>query len=270
MENERPSKGSIRECLDVCTDAVAIVGLDAASDPRKFGYATGFFRDGSVEISSSGCLGTVEGQRDQLCRVVDWIRGVDPKHRILLAIDAPLGWPSALSDALKHHVAGQNVTASKEMTFRRLTERNLRQAEFGGHTPLEVAADRIARATHEALSVLDEIRTMTGLSFPLAWKPGFSGNAVIEVYPAASLKANGLPWSSYKKSEQYDRPKEIAEGLVDIVPGLRSLCDGSVDVFDAGLCLLAAADFLCGSSTPPPESDFETALREGWIWVKQI
>lgn len=269
MENEIASTRATRECLDGCSGVVAIVGLDAASDPRKFGYATGFFRDGSVEISSSGCLGTVEGQRDQLCRVVDWILGVDPKHRILLAIDAPLGWPSALSDALKHHVAGQHVTASKEMTFRRLTERNLRQAEFGGHAPLEVAADRIARATHEALSVLDEIRTMTGLSFPLAWTTGFSGNAVIEVYPAASLKANGLPWSRYKKREQGEQRNEIAARLVEIVRGLEVLCDGSADIFDAGLCLLAAADFLSGKSRPPPESDFETAVGEGWIWVKQ-
>lgn len=269
MSNDDLSGGTTNESVADSAEMVAVVGLDAASDPRKFGYATGYFRNGSVEVSSSGCLGTVEGRRDKLCRVVDWILGIDPKYRILLAIDAPLGWPSALSDALKHHVAGKNLTASKETTFRRLTERNLRQAEFGGHAPLEVAADRIARAAHEALSVLDEIRTMTGLGFPLAWTPGFLGNAVIEVYPAASLKANGLPRSSYKKREQGEKRKEIAARLVNTVRGLDMLCEGSADIFDAGLCLLAAADFLSDKSRPPPECDFEIALREGWIWVKQ-
>ena len=269
MSNDDLSGGTTNESVADGAEMVAVVGLDAASDPRKFGYATGFFQDRVIEISSKGCLGNVEGQRDQLYRVVDWILGIDPNYRILLAIDAPLGWPSALSDALKRHVAGQIVTTPKEMTFRRLTERNLRQAEFGGHAPLEVAADRIARATHEALSVLDEIRTMTELGFPLAWTPGFSGNAVIEVYPAASLKANGLPWSSYKKREQGEKRREIAARLVDTVRGLDLLCEGSADIFDAGLCLLAAADFLSGKSRPPPECDFEIALREGWIWVKQ-
>jgi hypothetical protein len=174
-----------------------------------------------------------------------------------------------LSDALKNHIAGKPFADSKEITFRRLTERNLRRSEFGRHAPLEVAADRIARAAHEALSVLDEIRRKTGLRFPLAWEPDFPQNAVIEVYPAASLKAHGLPFSSYKKPEQHENRAEIAKELSHRIQGLGSYCNGSADIFDAGLCLLSAADFLSGRAVPPPEADLETARQEGWIWVKK-
>lgn len=269
MQTEDSSRCAIRELPDYAAGTVAIVGLDAASDPRKFGYAYGVFRNGFVEVGSAGCLGTVAGTRDQLFRLADWILSLTGKHRILLAIDAPLGWPSALSDALKNHTAGQPIADSKEMTFRRLTERNLRRLEFGGHSPLEVAADKIARATHEALSVLGEIRTRTGLDFPLAWDPEIMDNAVIEVYPAASLKARGLPSKSYKKPGESEKRREIAGNLVDLVRGLDRYCEGSADVFDAGLCLLAAADFLSGKSLPPSEAELETARREGWIWVKK-
>ena len=43
--------------------------------------------------------------------------------------------------------------------------------------------------------------------------------------------------------------------------------ENSADALDAGLCVLAALDFLWGNAMEP--EDQQKARKEGWIWVRK-
>ena len=91
------------------------------------------------------------------------------------------------------------------------------------------------------------------------------------MYPAATLKAHGLPYGRYKKSN-VAKHKTVRD---EIVGGLLHSLDFQLitepmiensDVLDAAVCLLAASDFLSGRAHEPP--DLERAMKEGWIWIR--
>jgi hypothetical protein len=92
---------------------------------------------------------------------------------------------------------------------------------------------------------------------------------VIEVYPAATLVAHNIRSKGYKKRDQVDERHEIVNELrqrmtiLDSVPELTR----SADLLDAGVCVLAGADFMCQRAMDP--KDRTLAEREGWIWVSR-
>lgn len=250
-------------------DDTLLIGLDAASSRSKFGYAIAPWRAGVAPIEAAGCLEQPGVDRASgMAAIVAAVRAAADR-RVLIAIDAPLGWPGAIATALAEHRAGQPIVTGKSLMFRRLTDRLLRETSGGLHRPLEVGADRIARAAHEALSVLDELRARTGLALPLAWSPDFAGAGVIEIYPASTLRSHGLPAASYKKPGDRPRRQAIAARLSQHLPGLDRYVDGSPDRFDACLCLLCACDFLAGACDPPTAEHRALAEREGWIWTRR-
>jgi predicted nuclease with RNAse H fold len=244
---------------------VLIVGLDAASDLRNFGYALGRYEAGRpVAIESFGLLAagtSPDAMQDVL------VSAIQCESPALLAIDAPLGWPQALGARLVRHSAGAEMPEAKEQLFQRRTDRALR--ERTGKGPLEVGADRIARAAHRALEVLNRLRAATGRAIPLAWTPTMHGTAVIEVYPAATLRSRGVREPGYKRPENVDARRRIAEALAGELPGLADAVAASDHAFDACLCLLAAKDFLDGTAVPPTVDETGCALKEGWIWVRR-
>ena len=175
----------------------------------------------------------------------------------LIAIDAPLGWPDGLRDALHEHRAGEVVAVPKDEMLRRLSDRRLRSA---GLSPLEVGADRIARAAHEAATLIAELRTLSAERLPLLWSCETGMSGVIEVYPAATLKRHGIESSGYKKPDATAQRFRIATACEARVTGVLDRVGASADEFDACLCLLAAADFMEGRCEPPP-SKCETGVR---------
>lgn len=238
-----------------------IIGLDAASDSKKFGYVVCRYGREALALEQSGLL----SERDAWNRLVKCCKG--GRERTLLAIDAPLGWPSPLGDSLVTHQAGDRLTAPPNDLFRRETDRWVKR-EIGKQS-LDIGADKIARAAWRALDVLNELRTLSRQPIPLAWDPDFGERvAAIEVYPAATLKAHGLDSGSYKEASADGEAarKKLGKALGERAPWLAALSRDSIDVFDAGLCAIAGADFLDGLA-PPPE-DIQLARKEGWIWVK--
>lgn len=238
-----------------------ILGLDCATNPTKTGLA----------------LATWNGQRTQVLRigvgtpdepiVQTLLRWLPAEQPALLAIDAPLGWPAAFGRNLAQHQAGETIENAAETLFRRQTDQFVKQ--LVGRQPLDVGADRIARTAHAALRLLGELRRLTGQPIPLAWSPSIQGIAAIEVYPAGTLTACGLPASGYKKSGQTDTRSEILTGLRQhlTLDEDVSLPLADADALDALVCVLAGADFLSGKSLPPPEP--ERARKEGWIWIRR-
>lgn len=240
-----------------------LIGLDAASDLTKFGYALGYYEQGRVKIKQAGLV-EAPGQGNAIASTVaPALRDVD---NALIAIDAPLGWPAALTYELSSHQAGESFSSGKDAMFHRETDRFVH--ELIKKKPLEVGADKIARAAHSGLAALQQLRDLSSKAIPLAWQGNPSGvAAAIEVYPAGTLKARRLPYSGYKKPDERHIRLEIAHGLAAELDGINDHVDGSCDVFDACLCLIAAKDYLDGLTTPP--TDLKLAQREGWIWVRK-
>jgi predicted nuclease with RNAse H fold len=240
-----------------------LVGLDAASQPENFGFAIGKLSQGQIEVSHVGVLRS-KIQLDALEEII--IPALLVAERALIAIDAPLGWPSKLASSLSDHRAGEKIDEEKSALFSRETDRIV--ASEIGKKPLEIGAEKIARAAHSALEVLGRLRASTRMEIPLAWAPRFEGVTAIEVYPGATLKARGLEDSGYKKLDEKERAvrRRIARTLNSEIPELGRLIDAKADMFDACLCLVAAKDFLEVDLLQPKDDGL--ARREGWIWVR--
>ena len=240
-----------------------LVGVDCATNPNNVGIARAKMGD-TIEVQELHA-----GIAGPWSKVVDWLSEIGDRD-VLLALDAPLGWPTPLSQALEGHSAGDLIEDLPNTLFRRTTDRSIH--DVIGKQSLDVGADRIARTAHAALQGLALLRKETCDPIPLAWSNDeLNGAHAIEVYPAATLKAHGLRSDGYKdkkKMEHQCAREEILEGLpsIEIPPCCRSLALANADGLDALVCVLAAADFVRGRAMPP--HSFSVARREGWIWCR--
>ena len=175
---------------------ITIIGIDCAVQDKNVGLALAFFDEDKLEARIKDVqVGDREGSVVNI--VAPWIRQYRPA---LLALDAPLGWPKGLREALRGHKAGKPVRVAPDRMFRRLTDRFVKK--IFGKTPLDVGADRIARTAHAALDLLHKLRARTGQDIPLAWKPSMiSRTCAIEVYPAATLLAHETKVPGYKQKD---------------------------------------------------------------------
>lgn len=239
-----------------------IVGIDFATKPKNVGMARAE-RHGASYIVTDVVLGASSRYPQPV--VIEWLSG---QVNALLAIDAPLGWPTALSRELARHRAGQAVEVPSELLFRRWTDRVV--ADRTGKTPLDVGADRIARTAHGALLFLADIRRGLGEPLPLAWRmPLRERVEVIEVYPAATLLARGASLRHYKKSDGHEVRRQILE-LLQKSCECDAVRDAAIDsdhCLDAIACVVAGIDFVDGTTVAPNAPDI--AEREGWIWFRE-
>ena len=239
----------------------SIIGIDCATDPKRIGLARGRVTADGLVLDRLGKVARGELVAD---RVLDWMAG---QERVLLAMDAPLGWPAALGDLLASHRAGDFLPALPNQLFRRETDRFTHQKI--GKLPLDVGADRIARTAHAALTLLHQIGERVQGVVPLAWEPEFNHPvAAIEVYPAAVLKTSGMPFQGYKGSARSAQRQEIVDRLQEQMrlATEREILLSDDDVLDGAICVLAGYHFLQGLCVPP--TDTELARREGWIWFR--
>lgn len=234
---------------------LTLIGIDCATDNRKIGLALGSLEGEQVTIRA---LKAGNRREPNAATVVEWIPDKGPT---LLALDAPLGWPTQLGNALSNHSAGQHIDVSRNRLFRRATDRIVKQVV--GQQPLDVGANLIAHTAHAALELLQELRERTNQPIPLAWDPQIESIAAIEVYPAGTLTAYGVRARGYKQKQQREARVEILEALRERVS--TALLLSNADVLDAVVCMLAAADFLRGNVIQP--EDRALAKKEGWIWV---
>lgn len=240
-----------------------IIGVDCAAQDKNTGLALGHF-DGHLckvlEVVHGKSVDSVSG------KISKWISENQPT---LIAMDAPLGWPAPLGDSLHSHKAGEHVAIEPDMLFSRATDRVIR--EKTGKKPLEIGADKIARAARSALKLLFNLRALTGDPIPvLTTKPIMDeGICAIEVYPAATLTVKGAMQPKYKDKKALQTRRSILNSLetqLDITAD-RNLIENNHDVLDAVICVLAGMDFLLRDVIAPSKDDFNYARKEGWIWV---
>jgi predicted RNase H-like nuclease len=239
-----------------------IVGVDCATQPKRVGLARARRRNDRFEVTDAlACIGA----KHPVEIVAEWIAS---SQTALIALDAPLGWPSALGRELVSHQAGEPVIVPSELLFRRLTDRFV--AERTGKTPLDVGADRIARTAHSALLFLYHLRQELREDIPLAWSTPLSERVeAIEVYPAATLLSRGASLRGYKHTSGLEERLRILEimGRELGCETLDAAVSSNVDCLDAVACVLGGVDFIEGRATPP--SSLDVAKREGWIWFAE-
>lgn len=166
-----------------------LVGIDCATKPRNVGIALAEMGD-PVQVRKI-CAGI----SDPWGRVAKWVSSFAGQD-VLVALDAPLGWPIGLNEALHEHSAGKPVGKCPNDMFRRCTDRYIHDTI--GKQPLDVGANLIARTAHAALKELESLRESTCNSIPLAWRhDNLGGVHAIEVYPAATLKSHGISCYGY-------------------------------------------------------------------------
>ncbi|HET6487003.1 MAG TPA: DUF429 domain-containing protein [Spirochaetia bacterium] len=241
-----------------------IFGIDCAAQEKNVGLAAGRFDGKKVRFtdlrpdSSGGSVCT---------RILDNLSG---EPTALLALDAPLGWPKALGQELRRHSAGRPIATQPNDLFRRLTDHATRASI--SKVPMDVGADRIARAAHAALRLIGDLEAGLGCRIPLAWAPPVGpGVWAIEVYPGGFLKANGVTASGYKEPDAQGMRRTMLEALRAFYPLEEPEgrdCTVDQHLFDAALCVLSATDFLTGRSVPPREAQRARAVKEGWIWTR--
>ncbi len=193
-------------------------------------------------------------------------------RRVVLAVDAPLGWPEPMGPALAGHAAGDPLDQPANDLFRRETDRVVRR--LYGRQTLDVGADRIARTALRALAVLEQVRRITGLGLPVAVDAHAltadldSGPVAIEAYPAGWLAATRRLVRGYRADAATRRTlfDQIWDGHAEVAR--ESVCE-SPHVFDASVCVQIARDFVHGRCVSPQEVGVavDIAKREGWIWL---
>jgi predicted nuclease with RNAse H fold len=232
------------------SESVTVVGIDCATQPQNTGLALGVFAEDRLVIQEVRRGRRHDRPVDIVC---NWIRA---PGRVLLALDAPLGWPTALGQSLVSHRAGRPIVAPANDLFRRVTDHEIHRRLK--KLPLEVGADRIARTARAALELLDEMRQ--SFEVEMAWSPTWSdGVRAIEVYPAATRLSLGAPGGL-----------DLVEWIGTRVQLPVKWCSTSDHEVDSILCAIAGGEFLRNRAQAPTEGQMDSARIEGWIWAGPV
>jgi hypothetical protein len=257
--------------------AVAL-GVDVATRLGRVGVATGRWDGERVRITSvaAGGRGDLPGPRtgptaDMVERVTAWLAARVPADEpVVVGLDAPLGWPVPLVEGLQGHRAGGRLPApdAPDRLWRRAADVHVH--EQVGKLPLEVGADRIARAAWAGLEILHALRAATGRALLVPLDPTGVDDAAFEVYPAATLARILGAVPSYKGAARAAR-EDLLDALAPQVRVEGPHRETALDVdhaFDAVICVLAALDARRGLAAPVPDALRPVAAREGWIHVR--
>ena len=239
-----------------------LIGIDCATEDKRTGVALADFdQSASLVVKAAKVCSREESALEVVRSWLDSGTG-----DTLIALDAPLGWPRALSAGLAGHRAGAPLPGNRKELFWRDTDWVVKQRL--GVRPLSVGADLIAHTAHAALEMLGPLGLQTGSPVPLAWTPPGSGIWAIEVYPAATLRAIGAAYPGYKKDRELRARvvEKINREDMDLQASAGTIL-ANEHALDAVVCLLAARDFLLRRCVEP--TDLELAKQEGWIWFRE-
>jgi predicted nuclease with RNAse H fold len=238
---------------------VITAGVDLAAMPERTALA-------SIEWARTRAV-----VRDLVCPADDdVILGVIAQAG-KTGIDCPLGWPDAFVDFVAAHRSGP-VTLPRddtrtgwrrELTMRR-TDAFVRDQLHV--VPLSVSADRIA---HVALRCAVLLAKLDASGRPVDRS---GAGAVVEVYPAASLRGWGLRHRGYKHPRTPEGLVVAADDLLAAAPWLdcgphEETIRRSHDAFDAVIAALTARAASMGLTCPPGDDDLAAAATEGWIAI---
>ena len=189
----------------------------------------------------------------------------------LVGVDAPLGWPIDFVRAVRAHEAREPWpgTANRRSLTHRHTDDVVR--DHGRGNPMSASADLLGHVAMRCALLQRDWARRWG-----APAPRDGSGRLVEVYPAASLRAWAMPERGYKgngadagrvRTRIVDRIAEATRGWLD-VSLVRSGCIDSDHVLDALISALAALMAHVGATFPPTSiEDRHCAVLEGWIHV---
>lgn len=194
----------------------------------------------------------------------------------VIGLDTPLGWPVAFVEAIAAHQGFGTWTGGvdRRPLTHRVTDRIV--AATGQGRPLSVSADRIASPAMRG--ALLQHRWATEVWGRPEGRDG-SGR-LVETYPAASLRAWGVPAAGYKRSGAAAAAgaSQVRTGIVEHLGAtlagwldldavaVRSVA--SDHVLDAVLCCLTVVASRAGTTgAPTTGAEVDAARVEGWIHV---
>jgi hypothetical protein len=259
------------------SEPALIVGIDCAVRAEHTGICSAEYAPGnegaltllSCETGRRGRgSGSEYGPAEQAAAAASG--ALERGRRVLLALDAPLGWPERMGPELSGHRAGRPIWVPANTLFRRRTDVKIK--ELLGKNPLDVGADRIARTALAALGLIGACERMLGTSIEPAEGPDFGARiASAEVYPAGTLVSHGLLRGLEGSRKSGDNPAALLgrlSGRFSIRnPGL--VDETNEHLMDALLCVCTAKDFLDGAAVAPQGTEeLRLAAKEGWIWVR--
>ena len=211
---------------------------------------------------------------------------------VLIAINAPLGWPVMMAEALARHEAGASLPSTETDTvlqeeeeldrgfvephrekrwrderngfFRRKTEQIVREQYNRlvslkwdkwprfGPSGLDVGANKSARTAHSALGLLKAVRAHTNSDIPVVTD---------ECGPITRTSAIEV-YTAWPRTPTEASGEETAH-VNDPKAGAK---------IAAGIATEEAVAFLEGRSTAPGSHrvSLETARKEGWIWFERF
>jgi len=245
---------------------MTVVGIDCATVNQKTGLAFATYTRGTVTIEECFIA------KPKIHVAVQIQTRLSNTPSVLLALDAPLGWPAALGTHLSEHFAGKAISLGSDNLFRRRTDEVIRDRLR--KAPLEVGANFIARTAVSALRLLAELSELTAADIPLAWGPSQQNRiSAIEVYPAGTLRAYQRIGFVRGVGTVVQRKKALLrqlerKGRLRFRPALTRAARNE-HVLDSVVCCVAALDFLEGYAISPTlQEDKDKATKEGWIWVR--
>ncbi len=251
------------------------LGVDLASDPRRTGVVEATIAGATVRAALPAPGAAADDA--SLTSLVD--------AATVVGLDAPLGWPDDFVEAVAAHrefapwpAPGADDGPRGRERFRlRATDRFVRGLGLGV-TPLSASSDLIGVVAMRAAALQGAWASRWG-----AYQPRDGEGALVEVYPAAALRAWGLlerRGARYKGGRARDRAAErsersrMLEALSRQADGWlvldEDLVAGALDsdhVFDALFCALSAVAARHGATTSAPPETRARAAREGWIHV---
>ena len=234
-------------------------GVDLAADPAGTAVAL-------VAWSATGA--TV--QRLEVPADDDVIVGLaGPAAKI--GIDCPLGWPDdfvAFVTAHRDGVVPIPAGVEPKQWRRRLAWRHTDEVarRLTGLVPLSVSADRIGHTAMRCAALQSRLAA-AGHSVDRS-----GAGAVVEVYPAASLKVWGLPWRGYKTTRNQAALGAVVDRLLLAAPwldlgGHEALCRRSDHALDAVVAALSARAAVRDQVCRPDDRELPAARTEGWIAI---
>ena len=240
-----------------------ILGIDLAAQPRNTGLVV------LDQTAPARWRADVPPEVPTDEHLVDLGSRVD-----LIGVDAPLGWPIAFVQAVRAHEDREPWPGTKDR--RTLTHRHTDDVvrDHGRGQPMSASADLLG---HVAMRCALLQRDWAGRWGNAAPRDG-SGR-LVEVYPAAALRAWHLPERGYKgNGADAGRTRgRILDGLVAVtdvwldVSPIRSDCLNSDHVLDALVsALVAVAAHGGGTFRPESIEDHHCAVLEGWIHVPSV
>jgi Protein of unknown function (DUF429) len=240
--------------LDMATSSTA--GVDLSSQARKTASCVITWSGGRAWVSALEV-----GVTDEAIG-----RVLSDDDIAKTGLDVPFGWPIAFVDAVFNHSkngdwpSGYRHADIRAFRFRR-TDIDVWQQT--GLWPLSVSTDRIGIPTMRAAAFLSAERV-----------PLDGSGRVVEVYPAVALRQWDLPFKRYKaENHRAERAALLAQFVaatrdwLSIPTEFQALCEHCDDAFDALIAALVARAAALDEVIAIPDTERESAAREGWIHI---